>query len=165
MTEQLTGDFTSIGMALGKLLLAKGLSLATAESCTGGGIATSLTNIPGASQWFERGFVTYSNEAKKEMLHIPSIIIERHGAVSAETVCAMAQGALVYSHATVSIAVSGVAGPTGGSDNKPVGTVFFAFTGKAFNTEITKKLFKGDRVQIRQQCIEFSLSHLQKLLS
>ncbi len=105
---------------------ARGLRIATAESCTGGLIAAALTAIPGSSDVFERGFMTYSNEAKSEMLGVPAALIERHGAVSAEVAMAMAEGALAHSRADVAVAVTGVAGPGGGGDAKPVGLVHVA---------------------------------------
>ncbi|KGH14084.1 CinA family protein [Comamonas thiooxydans] len=105
-------------------LTEKGWMLATAESCTGGMIAAACTDLAGSSQWFERGFVTYSNEAKTEMLGVPAELIAKHGAVSEEVVRAMAEGAIRHSRAQVSIAVTGIAGPSGGSAEKPVGTVW-----------------------------------------
>jgi nicotinamide-nucleotide amidase len=104
----------------------RGLMLATAESCTGGLVAAALTSIPGSSQVFDRGFVTYSNDAKHEMLGVPAATLERFGAVSEQTALAMAEGALKHSHAGVSVSVTGVAGPDGGSEEKPVGLVHFA---------------------------------------
>ena len=105
-------------------LLAKGQMLATAESCTGGMIAAACTDLAGSSAWFERGFVSYSNEAKTELLGVPAALIAEHGAVSEPVVRAMAQGALQHSRAQVAVAVTGVAGPGGGSDSKPVGSVW-----------------------------------------
>ena len=109
--------------ALAQVLIAHKLRMATAESCTGGLIAASCTQLPGSSVWFERGFVTYSNAAKSESLGVPSSLIEANGAVSEEVAKAMAVGALNHSHADLSVAVTGIAGPTGGSAAKPVGTV------------------------------------------
>ncbi|MEG0053190.1 MAG: CinA family protein [Comamonas sp.] len=106
------------------MLMGKGWMLATAESCTGGMIAAACTDLAGSSQWFDRGFVTYSNEAKTEMLGVPAELIAQHGAVSEEVVRAMAEGAIRHSRAQVSIAVTGIAGPSGGSAEKPVGTVW-----------------------------------------
>lgn len=118
-------DYVKANLLL-DLARAKGLRVATAESCTGGLIAAALTEIPGSSDVFERGFVTYSNEAKRDMIGVPWALIEAHGAVSAEVARAMAQGALAHSLADIAVAVTGVAGPGGGSADKPVGLVHFA---------------------------------------
>lgn len=127
----------------------RGLKVATAESCTGGGLSYWLTSVPGSSDWFERGFVTYSNEAKIEMLGIPDHTMRKYGAVSNETACAMALGALHHSHTDMAVAITGIAGPDGGSENKPVGTVWIAWT--HLNTEVTAEVnvFPGDRQNIR----------------
>src|SRR5258708_6846429 len=116
-------NITILAERVGQLLKAHKLMLTTAESCTGGQIAEAITQIAGSSQWFDRGFVTYSNAAKQEMLGVKKITLEQAGAVSAETAAEMAEGALRHSHAQISIAVTGIAGPTGGSVDKPVGTV------------------------------------------
>ena len=138
-------------------LTEKGWMLATAESCTGGMIAAACTDLAGSSQWFERGFVTYSNEAKTEMLGVPAELIAKHGAVSEEVVRAMAEGAIRHSRAQVSIAVTGVAGPGGGSAEKPVGTVWFAWS---INTLVhTQRVqFSGDRASVRMQTLIQALS-------
>lgn len=148
---------------LAKKLLEKNLKLVTAESCTGGGIAYFLTEIPGSSKWFERGFVTYSNEAKQELLNVPQETIKKFGAVSEETAVAMAKGALENSHAQIAIAVTGVAGPGGGTKEKPVGTVWIAWVmqEKVF-TE--KHIFTGDRQQIRLATIQTALSQIVDML-
>ena len=129
-------------------LTKKGWMLATAESCTGGMIAAACTDLAGSSQWFDRGFVTYSNEAKTEMLGVPAELIAKHGAVSEEVVRAMAEGAIRHSRAQVSIAVTGVAGPGGGSVEKPVGTVW---VGWCVGGQLTSHLFQlsGNRRHIR----------------
>ena len=133
-------------------LLARGWMLATAESCTGGMIAAACTDLAGSSQWFERGFVTYSNAAKTEMLGVPAAMIEQDGAVSEAVARAMADGALTHSQANVSLAVTGVAGPTGGSDAKPVGTVWFAWcVGGETHSEMQH--FAGDRAAIRAAAV------------
>lgn len=133
-------------------LLAKQWKLATAESCTGGGIAYHLTEFSGASTWFERGFVTYSNESKHELLNVPTSTIEQYGAVSEETARAMALGALEKSHAHVAISVTGIAGPSGGGKDKPIGTVWFALaTPEGVITE--RHVFSGDRHAIRLAAI------------
>ena len=137
--------------------------LATAESCTGGLIAASCTDLAGSSAWFERGFVTYSNAAKTEMLGVDPLLIERVGAVSEEVVRAMVQGALQHSQARVAVAVTGVAGPSGGSVAKPVGTVWFgwAIPGAVFS-EVQH--FAGDRAQVRAATVQHALQRLVGLL-
>ena len=140
-------------------LLARRHRLATAESCTGGMIAAACTDLSGSSQWFERGFVTYSNEAKAEMLGVPPGLIEQHGAVSEPVARAMADGALAHSRAQVSLAVTGVAGPTGGTEAKPVGTVWFAWcVGGETHSEMQH--FAGDRAAIRAAAVRYALQRL-----
>lgn len=144
-------------------LLARGWMLATAESCTGGLIAGACTALAGSSQWFERGFVTYSNEAKAEMLGVPPGLIEEHGAVSEPVARAMADGALAHSRAQVSLAVTGVAGPTGGTKAKPVGTVWFAWcVGGETHSEMQH--FAGDRAAVRVATVRYALKRLLSLL-
>ena len=134
---------------VGGMLKAHGLMLATAESCTGGGVAQAITEISGSSLWFERGFVTYSNESKQEMLGVSHEILEHHGAVSEAVVREMVAGALNHSHAQVALAVSGVAGPAGGTLEKPVGTVWFAW-GVKNRTQVTQlHHLEGNRGEIR----------------
>jgi nicotinamide-nucleotide amidase len=130
-------------------LRARGLTLATAESCTGGLIAAALTEIAGSSDVVERGFVTYSNAAKTELLGVPPGLIAAHGAVSREVATAMAEGALQRSPAAVAVAVTGVAGPGGGSKEKPVGTVWLACARRDAETTAERRLFPGDRAAIR----------------
>mgnify|MGYP005988090637 FL=1 len=144
-------------------LLARGWMLATAESCTGGMISAACTDLAGSSQWFERGFVTYSNEAKAEMLAVPPGLIEEHGAVSEPVARAMADGALAHSRAQVSLAVTGVAGPTGGTKAKPVGTVWFAWcVGGETHSEMQH--FAGDRAAVRVATVRYALKRLLSLL-
>lgn len=145
---------------LGGLLLERGEWLAAAESCTGGWLAQSVTAIAGSSAWFDRGFVTYSNAAKVEMLGVPEATLERHGAVSEAVARAMAQGALVNSGADWTVAITGVAGPGGGSPQKPVGTVCFAWASKAGGCEARTCYFSGDRAAVREQSVRFALSGL-----
>ena len=147
--------------ALGESLRAQGLRLATAESCTGGMIAAACTTIAGSSDWFERGFVTYSNAAKTEMLGVDAALIAANGAVSAEVARAMADGALAHSHADLAVAVTGVAGPGGGSPDKPVGTVWLALArkGRAANAELLR--LQGDRSAVRTQTVAHALQRLQ----
>lgn len=144
---------------LGTVLLDRQLLLVTAESCTGGGVAQWLTAVPGSSRWFERGFVTYSNSAKTEMLGVKAATLAVHGAVSEATVREMAHGALHYSHAHLSVAISGIAGPSGGTVEKPVGTVWLAWAGVKATTARCE-CFSGDREAIRQQAIECALRGL-----
>lgn len=133
---------------LASQLVTRKQMLATAESCTGGLISAACTSLSGSSDWFERGFVTYSNAAKCDQLGIPASLIERHGAVSEPVACAMASGAVARSRAQLSVAVTGVAGPTGGSANKPVGTVWFAWCGPT-GIQAERILFSGDRATVR----------------
>ncbi len=145
---------------------AKGLMLATAESCTGGLVAGALTAIAGSSDVFERGFVTYTNDAKIEDLNVPASTIETHGAVSEPTVRAMAQGALDYSNAEVSVAITGIAGPGGGSPDKPVGLVHFAAAREGRETIAVAHRF-GDigRNEVRMASVEVALNLLRRLIA
>ena len=158
-------DVIALATRLGEALKRKGWMLAAAESCTGGGIAHACTAVPGSSEWFDRGFVTYSNRSKIEMLGVPAELIERHGAVSEEVACAMAEGALIYSHAQVAVAVTGVAGPTGGSSRKPIGTVWIAGTIKDRQTAGQRYQFAGDRTAVRQQSVAVALQLVLALCS
>ena len=153
-----------IAQLVGEELLYRQLSIATAESCTGGLVSSLITEITGSSQWFDRGFVTYSNEAKQEMLGVSENTLLKHGAVSATTVSEMALGAIKYSRASCSIAISGVAGPTGGSPEKPVGTVFIAWKTPRADVTAERFLFSGDRASIRRQAAYFSLVMLYQRL-
>jgi len=145
-------------------LRSKKLQLATAESCTGGLIAAACTDLAGSSVWFERGFVSYSNAAKTELLGVPADLIETHGAVSEPVVRAMVEGALRCSRAQVAVAVTGVAGPGGGSPDKPVGTVWFGWaTPDGVVTD--KRCFEGDRQQVREATVQHALVRLKQLLT
>jgi nicotinamide-nucleotide amidase len=149
---------------LADFLIKNELKLATAESCTGGMISAACTDLAGSSDWFERGFVTYSNEAKTELLGVDAALIEAHGAVSEPVARAMAFGAIRHSKAQVSIAVTGIAGPTGGSAAKPVGTVWFGFSVQgSLHSEMM--LFTGDRATVRQQTVMHALQRLTSLLA
>jgi nicotinamide-nucleotide amidase len=155
---------------LGQALLAKGWQLALAESCTGGMVAQAVTAIAGSSGWFDRGFVTYSNEAKVDMLSVPDALIQAHGAVSEPVAQAMAAGAIQHSLAHISAAVTGIAGPSGGSLQKPVGTVCFAWAigaepGQTAKLVVETRYFAGDRAAIRQQAASHVLAGLLSLLS
>ena len=148
---------------LAATLLERRLKLATAESCTGGQIAAACTDLAGSSAWFERGMVTYSNDAKTEMLGVDAALIMLHGAVSEEVVRAMVQGAIHHSHAQIALAVTGVAGPGGGSKNKPVGTVWFGWSvGGQVSSEVCR--FGGDRAAVRAATVAHALRHLLTLL-
>lgn len=142
---------------LGRLLKASGKTIATAESCTGGWIAQTITEIPGSSVWFDRGFVTYSNAAKVQMLGISVQLLEDYGAVSAEAATAMAAAALTHSNADIAVAVTGIAGPDGGTQEKPVGTVFIAWAHKSGAAKVVKKQFSGNRRQIREQTVKSAI--------
>ena len=153
---------TQITVLAERLLILKWM-LVTAESCTGGLIAAHCTELSGSSAWFERGFVTYSNEAKAELLGVPADLIAQEGAVSEAVARAMALGACYSSHAQVSVAVTGIAGPTGGSAEKPVGTVWLAWcVGGIAHAE--KRLFSGDRTQIRAATVHAALEGLLQRL-
>lgn len=149
---------------LAQVLQTRGHMLATAESCTGGLIAAACTELSGSSNWFERGFVTYSNAAKTELLGVDAALIEQHGAVSEFVARAMAFGAIRHSNAQVSVAVTGVAGPTGGSADKPVGTVWFGFSVDGKLTSEMRR-FDGDRAQVRSATVTHALTRLLQLLA
>ena len=150
---------------VGGLLKAHGLMLATAESCTGGGVAQAVTEISGSSAWFERGFVSYANEAKHEMLDVQQETLTHHGAVSEAVVREMVAGALMHSHAQVALAVSGVAGPSGGTPEKPVGTVWFAW-GVQHRTCVARVHYlNGSRGEIRAQSVRIALQGIVDLLN
>ena len=156
-----------IAQELGKTCSALGIKIVTAESCTGGLIAGTLTDVPGASAWFDRGFVTYSNEAKKAMLGVREETLTEFGAVSKETAEEMALGAVAHSGAGAAVSVTGIAGPGGGTPEKPVGTVCFGFaesvTGFPRCTTVVKH-FDGDRASVRKQSVAFASAELQRSL-
>jgi nicotinamide-nucleotide amidase len=162
-TPALLDDIQALTRQLAGLLLAKGHMMATAESCTGGMIAAACTDLAGSSAWFERGFVTYSNEAKTELLGVPAALITEHGAVSEPVARAMAEGALRHARAHIAVAVTGVAGPGGGSTDKPVGSVWFGWaTAAGVKTQL--RHFDGDRQQVRQATVRHALQGLNDLL-
>lgn len=150
---------------LGAYLEAKHFTVTTAESCTGGGVAHAITAVPGSSHWFEAGWITYSNKVKTELLGVDASLIETKGAVSAEVVAAMATGALAASDAHCAIAISGVAGPDGGTDDKPVGTVWIAWLAKGQAVRAEECRFSGGREAIRQQTIPVALEGLLDYLA
>ncbi|MEX8497189.1 CinA family protein [Leptothrix ochracea] len=149
---------------LSAALVRRGWMLACAESCTGGLIAACCTDQPGSSAWFDRGFVTYSNQAKVEMLGVPLALIEQHGAVSAPVAEAMVRGALQHSHAEWAVAVTGIAGPGGGTTDKPVGTVWLALAQRDQAAKVVCLHASGRRSEIRAQAVRFALDHLGGLV-
>jgi len=150
---------TEIAYRCGMALLQRGLQVATAESCTGGGIAEAITRVDGSSGWFGQGWVTYSNAAKVAQLGVPQRLLDRHGAVSREVVIAMAEGARQRAGADWGVAVSGIAGPGGGSPEKPVGTVWLAWANRD-ETHVQRQIFTGDRAQVREQTVVLALEEL-----
>jgi nicotinamide-nucleotide amidase len=156
-------DLYGLVADLAYFLKKNGLLLTSAESCTGGLIAAACTELAGSSEWFERGFVSYSNAAKTELLGVDAALIERHGAVSEEVARAMAQGAISQSHAQVALAVTGVAGPGGGSAAKPVGTVWFGWVTPAGVVSEMRR-FDGDRRHIRQATVLYAMERLLALV-
>ncbi len=154
---------TELAQQCGEALQQRGLQVTTAESCTGGGIAEAITRIAGSSAWFGQGWVTYSNAAKASQLGVSPELIEAHGAVSEAVVSAMAEGARTRAGADWAIAVSGVAGPGGGSRDKPVGTVWLAWASQ-LGMQTTCRLFAGDRREIREQTVALALTELIKSL-
>lgn len=155
---------TALAMQVGAKLKAQGLMLTTAESCTGGWVAQAVTAIAGSSEWFERGFVTYADLAKQEMLGVSAATLARHGAVSEQTAREMADGALAHSRAQVAVAITGIAGPTGGSPEKPVGTVCFAWSGKNGASVAQTQLLEGDRESVRRQSVILALRGVLEML-
>ena len=145
---------------LGHLLRRRGWRLASAESCTGGLIAAACTALAGSSDWFERGFVTYSNAAKCESLGVPATLIDAHGAVSEEVACAMAAGALAHSAAQLAVAVTGIAGPGGAVPGKPVGTVWLALAAEGEAPWAERLQLGGDRAAVRAQTVDIALQRL-----
>lgn len=158
-------DLEAQAAALGAGLSRRGWWLATAESCTGGWAAQVITAVAGSSAWFDRGFVTYSNEAKMDMLGVRGETLARFGAVSEETVREMAEGVLSNSRAQVVFSISGIAGPTGGSDSKPVGTVCFAWAMAGQAVRTTTRHFSGDRRMVRMQAVAYAFRQIRADLS
>jgi nicotinamide-nucleotide amidase len=155
---------TALATLVGAKLKAQGVMLATAESCTGGWVAQAVTAISGSSDWFERGFVTYSDAAKQEMLGVSARTLAAHGAVSEPTAREMAAGALAHSRAQVAVAITGIAGPTGGSPEKPVGMVCFGWAAKEGALNAETRQFKGDRESVRRQAVIAALQGVLELL-
>lgn len=153
-------ELAELSSLLSQALSERGWMLATAESCTGGLLAGAITAIPGSSGWFDRGFVTYSNESKTELLGVNPATIARYGAVSEETACEMVDGAITHSHADVAAAITGIAGPDGGSAAKPVGTVWLAWRHGNGGTQAEIHRFPGDRETVRHQAVTAALERL-----
>lgn len=152
-------EIPNLAQQLGDALLSIQASVTTAESCTGGGVASAITGIAGSSQWFNRGFVTYANQAKQDMLNVPETLLISQGAVSEEVVRAMVVGAAQAAEAEYAVAISGIAGPGGGTEAKPVGTVWFAWLSPE---GISSKEFRliGDRSSVREQAVKISIEEL-----
>ncbi|HHN8384130.1 TPA: nicotinamide-nucleotide amidase [Klebsiella quasipneumoniae] len=155
-------ELAELSLQVGQALLRRKATLTTAESCTGGWIAKVLTDISGSSAWFERGFVTYSNDAKQQMVGVQAQTLADNGAVSEPVVREMAAGALKAARATFAVSVSGIAGPDGGTPQKPVGTVWFGFADDIGRTEAMVKQFSGDRDAVRRQAVSFALNTLRQ---
>lgn len=155
----------ALAAELGQALLARDWMLACAESCTGGWAAQACTAIAGSSAWFDRGFVTYSNAAKMELLEVPEAHLASHGAVSLEVARAMAEGALKRSHAQAAFAITGIAGPTGGTPEKPVGTVCFAWAVAGRETVAERVKFTGDRRAIRARSVAYVIGHMRDFVA
>jgi nicotinamide-nucleotide amidase len=156
-------SWLELAALLGEHCIASNVVLAGAESCTGGLIAATITSVSGSSAWFDRGFVTYSNDAKMQMLGVKQKTLDSHGAVSEETAREMAAGARTNSNATTAFSVTGVAGPTGGAPKKPVGMVCFGFATKNETRSLTQH-FEGDRAAVREQSVEFVLRELKRMM-
>lgn len=157
-------ELADLSARVGAALEAAGLTLATAESCTGGWVAQVVTHTAGSSTWFDRGFVTYSNEAKQDMLAVQSATLVRHGAVSLETAAEMAAGAIKNSKALISLSITGIAGPSGGSPGKPVGTVCFAWCRRGESPRTRRRRFGGDREAVRRQALIYALTELLAMI-
>ena len=151
--------------SLGQALIAHDWMLACAESCTGGWAAQACTAVPGSSAWFDRGFVTYSNAAKQDMLGISSQTLQNHGAVSEATAREMVMGVLAHSQAQAAFAITGIAGPTGGTTEKPVGTVCFAWQIKGLEPEFEQHVFSGDRHAVRAQSVAMALHRMREMVA
>jgi nicotinamide-nucleotide amidase len=156
-------ELEALALRLGRALLVRGWRVATAESCTGGWIAKSLTDVPGSSQWFDGSVVSYSNAAKMTLLGVSQELLTAHGAVSEQVVRAMANGARERFHTELAVAVSGIAGPDGGTPDKPVGTVFFAWATPA-GTGAARRVFAGGREAVRRQSVAFAVERLVDLV-
>lgn len=157
-------DLYELAFRLGEELKVRNLWLASAESCTGGWVGEAVTSVSGSSAWYDRGFITYTNQAKQDMLGVSAETLAAFGAVSEATVKEMAFGALKHSRAQVTVAISGIAGPTGGTPEKPVGLVWFAWAFQDGRVEVERLIFSGDRQAVRRQAVEHALKGLLKFL-
>jgi nicotinamide-nucleotide amidase len=158
-------DLEALACEVGQALKQRSLVLTTAESCTGGWVAQTITSAPGSSHWFDRGFVTYTDLSKHELLGVSVDTLTRYGAVSEQTVRAMAEGALTRSHAQVSLAITGIAGPAGGAPEKPIGTMWLAWAGKNRDTVSAREQFPGDRQSIRREAVLAALEGLLRFVN
>jgi len=156
-------EIVALAAQLGARLASSALTVTTAESCTGGWVAQAITSIGGSSAWFERGFITYSDEAKQALLGVPAATLAAHGAVSEETALAMAQGAQRAANAALAVAVTGIAGPSGGTPKKPVGLVWFGLCARGAAPSAVRRVFAGERREIRAQAVLFALQQLLEL--
>lgn len=156
----MTKTITQLANAVGKQFKNRGWKIITAESCTGGGLAYALTSIAGSSGWFDRGLITYSNASKEELLGVSPLTLATFGSVSAQTAQEMAEGALRRNQVQVSIALTGIAGPDGGTLDKPLGTVWMACASEMAATQVTHYLFSGNRTHVREQAIKTALQIL-----
>jgi nicotinamide-nucleotide amidase len=150
-------EIREIARQLGKVLKDKDMKIVTAESCTGGGIAQAITEIPGSSAWFDRGFVTYSNDSKVQMLQVKQSTLNKYGAVSEQVAIEMVKGALANSDADLAVSVTGIAGPDGGTEQKPVGTVYIAWGLKGGEVNCKRHFFLGNRAEVRRQTVKGAL--------
>ena len=158
-------DIIDLATRAGRALQQKGLLLTTAESCTGGGVAHAITEIAGSSDWFDCGFITYSNASKIDLLDVPATLIAQHGTVSEEIAAAMAEGALANSNAHITLSTTGIAGPGGAVLGKPVGTVCFAWAMGHMTTHTERLVFAGDRQAVRAQTVVHALQGLLRILN
>jgi nicotinamide-nucleotide amidase len=166
MTSRITDDdIARLAARVGEACVRRGVDIVTAESCTGGGVAEAITRIAGSSAWFDRGFVTYSNEAKEELIGVAHATLMSHGAVSEEVAREMAAGALQHSKACVSVAITGIAGPGGAVPGKPVGLVWFAWGVRGAEIQLREIRFQGARQEVRRQAVAVALQGLTDLLS
>lgn len=156
-------DMHRLAATLGDAAVARGWAIATAESCTGGWVAQAITSVAGSSRWFDRGFVTYTNESKHDMLGVRVATLAQFGAVSEQTVTEMARGALTHSRAQLAVAVSGIAGPGGGTPDKAVGTVWFAWATAEGALKTALNVFAGDRESVRRQAVVTALAGLAEM--
>ena len=161
--RDVTNDILDLAARVGRALEAKGLTLVTAESCTGGGVSQAIPEIPGSTGWFDCGFVPYSNASKTEMLDVPAALIAQFGSVSVEVAGAMAEGAIGNSNADVAVSTTGIAGPTGAVPGKPVGTVCFGWS-RGSTTFTERLVFSGDRRAVREQTVAHALAGLLRFL-